>query len=192
MVDIENRDIFCMMTSSNENIFCVTGRLWWESTVFYRWIPIRKASDDELWCFLWSAPEQTAEQTIETLVRCHGAHYDVTVMDKRFPFQSDIYSTDWKRHFMVVYCRIHNQELDLTISSCLVNIKLPLLLALKSKLYSSVFSKMLIDDFLVMLLSRIDIGSIISVFGSWFCMSQTNRSWESINIEPLQLCFMIV
>ena len=29
--------------------------------------PHTKASDAELWCFLWSAPEQTVEQTIETL-----------------------------------------------------------------------------------------------------------------------------
>ena len=27
-----------------------------------------KASDAEFWCFLWSAPEQTAEQSIETTV----------------------------------------------------------------------------------------------------------------------------
>ena len=32
------------------------------------WIPLTKASCVELWCFLWSAPKQTAEQTIETLV----------------------------------------------------------------------------------------------------------------------------
>ena len=32
------------------------------------WIPLTKASDAEVWCFLWSAPEQMAEQTIETLV----------------------------------------------------------------------------------------------------------------------------
>ena len=47
-----------MMTSSNENIFHVTGPLWMESTG-HRWIPLTKASDAELWCFLWSAPEQT-------------------------------------------------------------------------------------------------------------------------------------
>ena len=34
----------------------------------YRWIPLTKASDTELWCFLWPAPEQTVEQTIEALV----------------------------------------------------------------------------------------------------------------------------
>ena len=51
------------MTSSNGNIFRVTGPLWGEYTG-YRWIPLTKASDVELWCFLWSAPEQTVEQTI--------------------------------------------------------------------------------------------------------------------------------
>ena len=34
----------------------------------HRWIPHTKASDAELWCFVWSVPEQTVEQTIETLV----------------------------------------------------------------------------------------------------------------------------
>ena len=29
---------------------------------------VTKASDAELWCFLWSVPEQTVEQTIETPV----------------------------------------------------------------------------------------------------------------------------
>ena len=58
-----------MMTSSkfDENIFCVTGPLCGEFTG-HRWIPRTKARGAELWCFLWSAPEQTVEQTIETLV----------------------------------------------------------------------------------------------------------------------------
>ena len=56
-----------MMTSSNGNISCVTGPLWGESTG-NRWIPLTKASDAELWCFLWSVPEQTVEQTIKTPV----------------------------------------------------------------------------------------------------------------------------
>ena len=38
------------MTSSNENIFCVTGHLCGEFTG-HRWIPRTKASDAELWCF---------------------------------------------------------------------------------------------------------------------------------------------
>ena len=47
--------------------FRVTGPLWKESTGD-RWIPLTKASDAELWRLLWSAPEQTAEQIIETPV----------------------------------------------------------------------------------------------------------------------------
>ena len=56
------------MTSSNGNIFRVSGLLWGEYTG-HRWIPLTKPSDTELWCFLWSAPEQTVEQTIEMPVR---------------------------------------------------------------------------------------------------------------------------
>ena len=46
----------CMMTSSNGNIFRVTGHLCGEFTG-PRWIPRTKASDAELLCFLWSASE---------------------------------------------------------------------------------------------------------------------------------------
>ena len=53
-----------IMASSNGNIFLVTGPLWGAGG---RWIPLTKANDAELWC-LWSAPEQTIEQTIETPV----------------------------------------------------------------------------------------------------------------------------
>ena len=55
------------MTSSNGNRFRVTGRLWEKSTG-HRWIPLTKASEAKLWCFVWSVPEQTFEQTIETAV----------------------------------------------------------------------------------------------------------------------------
>ena len=58
-----------MMMSSNGNIFCVTGPLWGEFTG-HRWMPLTKASDEELWCFPWSAGD----------LRRHGAHYDVTLM----------------------------------------------------------------------------------------------------------------
>ena len=55
---------YLMMTSSNGNILRLTGPLWWEFAG-HRWIPLTKASDVELWCFLWSPVEQTVEQTIE-------------------------------------------------------------------------------------------------------------------------------
>ena len=45
-----------MMTSSNGNIFRVTGHLCGEFTG-PRWIPRTKASDTELWCFLWTTSE---------------------------------------------------------------------------------------------------------------------------------------
>ena len=45
-----------MMTSSNGNIFRVTGPLCGEFTG-PRWIHRTKASDAELWCFLWSVSE---------------------------------------------------------------------------------------------------------------------------------------
>ena len=51
---------YVMMTSSNGNTFRVTGLLCGEF--------LTNTSDVELWCFLWSAPEQTVEQTIKTLV----------------------------------------------------------------------------------------------------------------------------
>ena len=48
--------LYAMMTSSNGNIFRVTGHLCGEFTG-PRWIPHTKASDAELWCLLWSVPE---------------------------------------------------------------------------------------------------------------------------------------
>ena len=45
-----------MMTSSNGNIFRVTGHLCREFTVPW-WNPHTMASDAKLWCFLWSASE---------------------------------------------------------------------------------------------------------------------------------------
>ena len=51
------------MTSSNGNIFHVTGPLCGEFTG-ERWIPLTKASAAELWCFLSSAPEETSKQSI--------------------------------------------------------------------------------------------------------------------------------
>ena len=54
-----------MMTLSEGNIFRYTDPSWWESTD-HRWIPLTKAGDAELWCFLWTAPGQTVVQTLDT------------------------------------------------------------------------------------------------------------------------------
>ena len=55
-----------MMSSSNGNIFHVTGPLWGESTG-HRRIPL-KSQCHRVWCFLWSALEQTVEHSMETPV----------------------------------------------------------------------------------------------------------------------------
>ena len=71
-----------MMTSSNGNIFRITIPFWGESTG-HRWIPLIKASDTELCCFLRSVPEQTniwANNRDAGNLRRHRAHYDITVM----------------------------------------------------------------------------------------------------------------
>ena len=71
------------MTSSNGNIFRVTGHLCGEFTS-HRWIPLTKANDAELWCFLWSAPwinDWVINGEAGDLTR-HRADYDVIVMTK--------------------------------------------------------------------------------------------------------------
>ena len=78
-----------MMTSSNGNIFRVTGPLWEESTG-YRWLPLTKAKDAELWCFLWSAPERDWVSNRDTSdFRCHRSHCGVTVILVVFFLQFD-------------------------------------------------------------------------------------------------------
>ena len=65
---------WCMMTASNGNIFRVTGPLFGEFTG-HLWIPLTKASEAELWCFLRSAPKQSWGWWSDL-----RAHYDVIVM----------------------------------------------------------------------------------------------------------------
>ena len=58
----------------------ITGPMYAEFTS-PQWISITKAIDKELWYFLWSAPEQAIEQTVEMSVILDAiAHHDVTVM----------------------------------------------------------------------------------------------------------------
>ena len=70
-----------MMTSSNGNIFRVTGPLCGEFTGD-RWIPLTKASDADLWCLLWSAPwiNSWVINGEAGDLRRHRAHYDVIVV----------------------------------------------------------------------------------------------------------------
>ena len=63
-----------MMTSSNGNIFRVTGLLCGKFTG-HRWIPHIKARDAELWCFLWSAPGRTFGKESNKAVLSTTKHY---------------------------------------------------------------------------------------------------------------------
>ena len=67
--------------SSNGSIFRATGPLCGEF-IGHRWIPLTKASDADLWCFLWSVPWINGwvnNREAGDLRRCR-AHYDVIVM----------------------------------------------------------------------------------------------------------------
>ena len=76
-----------MMTSSNGNIFSVTGLLCGEFTVDQR-IPRTKASGAELWCFFdLRLNTQLSKQTWDWWFETPPHHYDVTVM---FLFKSDV------------------------------------------------------------------------------------------------------
>ena len=70
------------MTSSNGNIFPVTGPLWGESTG-HRWIPLTKASDAELWYFFdlhlnKRLSKQSRHRWFETLSRSLWSHCNGT------------------------------------------------------------------------------------------------------------------
>ena len=69
------------MTSSNGHIFRGTGPLCRECTGHW-WIPLTKASNAELWCFLWSVAwiNHWVNNHEAGDLRCHRVHYDVTVM----------------------------------------------------------------------------------------------------------------
>ena len=70
-----------MMTSLNGNIFRVTGHLCGEFTG-PRWLPCTKASDAELFCFLWCAwINRWVNYGKVGDLRRHRTHYDVIVIN---------------------------------------------------------------------------------------------------------------
>ena len=72
------------MTSLNGNIFHVTGHLCGEFTG-HRWIPRKKASDAELWCFLWSElNKRLSKQSWGWWFDSPSHPYDVIIMFKPF------------------------------------------------------------------------------------------------------------
>ena len=90
----ENVECKIMMTSSNGNIFRVTGHLCGEFTG-QRWIPRTKASAAELWCFRWSTLWRNGWVNNREVgdLRRHQAHYDVIVMWLQFCPDLDVLIT---------------------------------------------------------------------------------------------------
>ena len=76
-----------MMTSWNGNVFSVTGLLCGEFAGHW-WIPLTKASDAELWSFLWSTLwiNGSVNNRESGDLRRLRAHYDVIVMSCQLPF----------------------------------------------------------------------------------------------------------
>ena len=90
-----------MMTSSNGSMFRITGPLCGEFTGL-RWIPCTKASEAQLWCFLWSAPwiNGWVNNREAGNLRRHRAHYDVIVLMHVCPCYDAITVNAWWRHNM--------------------------------------------------------------------------------------------
>ena len=89
---LTRRYMIMRMTSSNANSFRVTGPLWGEFTG-HRWIPLTKASNTKLWCFLnlrlnEGMSKQPKYRWIETPSRslwCHCKIYHlICIMDSSF------------------------------------------------------------------------------------------------------------
>ena len=74
---IKNSIIWCNINLSHRQ-WCYDDVIKWKhfpryrtfvrETTGHRWIPLTKANGAKHWCFLWFAPEQTVDQTIETPV----------------------------------------------------------------------------------------------------------------------------
>ena len=80
--------VCCMLTSSNGNIFLVTGHLCGEFTSD-RWLPRTKASDAVLkFSLIWAWINGWVNNGEAGDLRRHRAHYDVTVMQSLLSIMS--------------------------------------------------------------------------------------------------------
>ena len=81
-----------IMLLNDGNMWAEINIIWWcrqmeaFPALLALWIPLKKASDTELWCFLWSAwTNGWANNGDACDLRRHRAHYDVTVMQFTCP-----------------------------------------------------------------------------------------------------------
>ena len=110
------------MTSLNGNIFRVTGHLCGEFTG-HRWIPHTKASDAELWCFLWYLPEYYGWLNNREAgdLRRYLAHYDVIVMSAISPYLNQWWSlVNWTIRNRLQWNM--NQDVNLSVKKWFENV----------------------------------------------------------------------
>ena len=91
-----------MLTPSNGNIFRVIGPLWGESTS-HPWIPLTKGCDGKLRYFLWSAPEQTVEQTTEKQVVWDTITLIMTSLQRNVEIQWH-FARSWRPYWTASSC----------------------------------------------------------------------------------------
>ena len=111
-----------MMTSSNGSFLRVTGHLCGEFTG-HRWIRRTKASDAELWCFLWSAPLIIGWVNNREAgdFRRHCDHYDAIVINYKihFPntFSNVLQLLIWDIKFSWKWYNFLSQSTCITVTS---------------------------------------------------------------------------
>ena len=78
-------DIYKDIIGSSDDLSVVRGLSWIMMTLSNALLALYERdihrSPVEIWCFLWSAPDQTSQQTIDTRgdLKSNRAHYDATV-----------------------------------------------------------------------------------------------------------------
>ena len=107
----------CMMTSSNGNIFRVTGPLCGE-LIGHRWIPPQKGQwrgslmslGSMSWIKGWENNREAGD------LRCHRAHYDVTVM--AFIYSAGVYLYSWRMMCNHMYIKAFDLGFGLLERKC--------------------------------------------------------------------------
>ena len=104
-----------IITSSNWNIFRVTGPLWWETTG-HRRIPLTKVSGMELWCFFficaWTNGWENRRDAGD--LRRHHIHYDVSVM---FSKKSTKEFTAANYHWLSLKVNVNQTQWDAIVTN---------------------------------------------------------------------------
>ena len=104
-----------MMTSSNENIFHVTGPIWGEFTG-RRGFPLTKASDTKLVLFTFAWTNGWVNNRNAGDLRRHPAHYDVIVKMKCKCLQSYLIHSTTVRVTHVMTHNLSKFQISTTIS----------------------------------------------------------------------------